>query len=616
MLRKILNYFLKHKFVPAIIILALTGIGYWGYGKINGNSGETRYVLAAVEKGTLITSVSGSGQVSASNQADIKPKVSGDVLSVLVKTGQKVKAGQVLAYLDASDVYKSIRDNQVKLDSAKLSLEKINQPAGELSVVQAKNSLAQAEQSHQKAKDDLDKAYADGFNAVSNAFLDLPSIMTGLEDIFFGNAIDKNQQNIDWYTNQSLFAENAERTQVLLYRDKVSDSYAWARNSYDKNFNNYRSISRNSDTETIKSLILETYDTVRLISDTIKNANNFIDSAQDAMSQRNLVIPSAVSTQQSTIASYTGTTNGFLSNLLSAKRTIQTEQDAITNAASAVEEKTQSLANIKAGADILDVQSQELAIRQCENSLKDAQEKLADYTVRSLFDGIVAAVNVKKGDSASSGNAIATIITKQQIAEIPLNEIDAAKVKTSQKAILTFDAIDALEISGEVAEIDSIGTVSQGIVTYNVKIIFDTQDERVKPGMSVSSSIMTEVKQDVLMIPNSAVKLAGNAYYVETLDSAADLNQLAANVMDSSGGVISPTLPKQQLVETGLINDTMTEITGGLAEGDQVIIRTITSSAATQSQSSQSQSLFQIPGTTGTNRSSSGTGTFNRAIQN
>src|SRR5207248_903868 len=87
------------------------------------------------------------------------------------------------------------------------------------------------------------------------------------------------------------------------------------------------------------------------------------------------------------------------------------------------------------------------------------------------------------------------------------------------KATLTFDAIPDLTISGTVAEIDSLGTVSQGVVTYNVKISFDTQDSRIKGAMSVSAAIITEVKQDVLVVLNSAVKSSSGASYVEMFDT-------------------------------------------------------------------------------------------------
>jgi HlyD family secretion protein len=107
----------------------------------------------------------------------------------------------------------------------------------------------------------------------------------------------------------------------------------------------------------------------------------------------------------------------------------------------------------------------------------------------------------KKGESISSGGTVATLITEQQVAEISLNEVDVAQVEVGQKVTLTYDAIEDLQISGSVAEVDLIGTTNQGVVSYTVTILFDTQDERIKPGMSVSATIITEIKQEVIVVP-------------------------------------------------------------------------------------------------------------------
>ena len=68
---------------------------------------QIKYVFAAVEKGTIVTSITGSGQVSVSDQVDVKPKVSGDVIYVGVKNGQEVRAGTLLAQLDSKDAQKA-----------------------------------------------------------------------------------------------------------------------------------------------------------------------------------------------------------------------------------------------------------------------------------------------------------------------------------------------------------------------------------------------------------------------------------------------------------------------------------------------------------------------------
>jgi len=166
---------------------------------------------------------------------------------------------------------------------------------------------------------------------------------------------------------------------------------------------------------------------------------------------------------------------------------------------------------------------------------------------------------------------------------VTLNEVDAAKVKTGQKAVVTLDAIPDLEITGKVSSVDTLGTVSQGVVSYTIEIVFDSQDERIKPGMSVSASIITDVKTDVLMVPNAALKSANNLSYV-LVPSAADLKNLPAN---SAAGVVLVQTPSQQTVEIGLTNDEYTEITSGLKQGETVVVGTTgsqTNSTRTQTQ--------------------------------
>jgi len=88
MLQKILKLASLHKLTAAIIVIVIIGGGYFGYGALFKNKAAVRYVTAAVQKGTLTVSVSGSGQISASNQVDLKPEVSGDVVYVGAQNGK------------------------------------------------------------------------------------------------------------------------------------------------------------------------------------------------------------------------------------------------------------------------------------------------------------------------------------------------------------------------------------------------------------------------------------------------------------------------------------------------------------------------------------------------
>ena len=546
--KKLRSYILAHKVKAIIILIILLGGGYWVYGKITSTTGNIRYLTAKVEKGTIVASISGTGQVSALNQVDIKSKVSGDVLYLSAQNGQRIGASALIAKLDTKDAEKSVRDAEANLESAKISLAKL-----------------EIQESKENMDANLAQAYDDGFNSIANAFLDLPGIMTGLNDMFLKSTISTSQWNVDWYEGQTA---TEDQDKAFIYKQNFIDSYNVAQKAYDTNSADYKLVSRNSDTAAIEKTILQTYETTKLISDTVKNANNYVDFVNDSMVKHNFSVPAIIITHKTSLNSYTGKTNTHLLNLLSIKTSIKSYKDAFPNSS-------------------LDIQSSELNVKQKENALRDAQDKLADYSMRAPFAGTIAKINIKKSDSVSSGTIVATLITEKQIAEISLNEVDVAKIKIGQKATLTFDAVPNLAISGVVAEIDSVGTVSQGVVTYIVKISFDTQDNRVKAAMSVSAAIITDVKQEVLIVPNSAIKSQAGTSYVEMFD--------APLVLPTDGliGSISKIAPRKIQVAVGLSNDSKTEITSGLKEGDEIITRTILPTTTTAT--TTAPSIFGSP---------------------
>jgi len=274
-MKKFLHKIMRHKFISGLIILAVLVGGYYGYKIFFGPVPQTSYVTVAAEKGTIISSVGGSGQVSVLNQLDVKPKVSGDIIYVAVANGQEVKVGALLAQIDFTDAAKSVRDAQTSLETAQLDLDQLLEPVDRLILLQAEDSLTQAQQSKETAEYNLQKSYEDGFNTVSNAFLNLPTVMSGLQDILFSS--DKtlsggSQWNIDFYAS----AVQIYDSRAAQYRDDAYDVYAKARASYDLNFADYKATSRFADTATIEKLIGETYDSTKDIAEAVKSAINLI----------------------------------------------------------------------------------------------------------------------------------------------------------------------------------------------------------------------------------------------------------------------------------------------------------------------------------------------------
>ncbi len=568
-MNKIKAYINKHRIKSGVAFLILIYISYLGYGKYTDTTMITRYTTAIAEKGTIVSSITGSGQVSALNQIDIKSKVSGDVSYIPLENGRSIEAGTLVLKLDTRNIEKAVRDAETNLLTAKLSLEKIQRPADTLSLIQAESALTNAKQAKTRADDDLLKAYDDSFSNIGNAFIDLSPVITGIQDILYKNTNNAGQDNISYYTDLVKNYDNS----VFVYRDSAAKDYQIARTTYDKTFLKYKTITRDADRNSIEEILSDTTLMARVMAESVKSTSNFLSFVKDRLTERNNTLPSQILSNQTNIDSYTIKTNQNLGNLVGNVNTIKNSKNNIQNSISTIAEKTESLAKIKNGSDELDIRSAKNSVQQKENALEDAKSNLADYYIRAPFDGTITKIAIKQTDSINNGTTIATLITKQKLAVISLNEVDVSKIKIGDKATITFDAIDSLTLSAKVTEIDTIGTVSQGVVTYNVKLIFDIQDERVKASMSVSAAIITDIKPDILAVPNSAVKSANNNRYVELFEKT---------MVRGTDGLGTPSiiLPKRQRVEVGISNDTLTEILSGVKEGDNVVTRTVSPNKA------------------------------------
>lgn len=236
------------------------------------------------------------------------------------------------------------------------------------------------------------------------------------------------------------------------------------------------------------------------------------------------------------------------------------------------------------------VTAQSASYQNYEESITTADER----TVTSPINGYVTTLSINNGDqigsgssssssrsssggsssSSSSGSSSSAPIIISDLsdlqAQVAIAETDRPNVKLGQTVEMTFDAVPSLTLTGKVTEIDAVGTSSSGVVTYNVTVSFDLQDSRLKPGMSASASIITRVDNNVLMVPNAAVKTdTTGASYVQVLDT--------------------PTsTPRNVYVTVGPAGDTDTEIQSGLTGNENVVIATVSSTSGSSTSSSRS----------------------------
>lgn len=200
-MKKILKYIIRHKVITGIVLVLVLGGGYFFVFSNNNVTSVPHYVTAKAERGTLVVSITGSGQISTSNQVSVQAKVSGTVVAIPVVNNQEITAGDVLVKLDTTNDERTVRNARTTLQNAKLALQELLAPAATSTMLQAEASLVQAEQSLQTNTNNLATDYATAYTNISNTFIDLPSVMTGLSTMLYGTAINKTQADIDVYTD-------------------------------------------------------------------------------------------------------------------------------------------------------------------------------------------------------------------------------------------------------------------------------------------------------------------------------------------------------------------------------------------------------------------------------
>lgn len=568
---KIKTYSLNHKKISSVAIVVIVIILYISIKSIFGSETVTAYTIGEVQKGNVSTYITGSGQVSSSNEIELKSKASGDILKVNVTTGQEVKSGTIIAQIDDPDAYINYR-------SAQIAYEKMLN-SDEVSKIQALNNLNDTRQSLAKSSDNLNNAYDNAFNTMASSYVNLSEVINGIDSMLYSKDGFLSYSNM--YT-QTAAAQS--------YKESAGKKFDQTKDSYQTTLQEYRSLSRLSATSSFDTSLKNTYSTLKKTSDVLKDLKNTVDfiKNQDVHNQNS----SEITTASNSLISWISKINSDLSSLSSAINNINDLRETVKNAPQLLAQQEASYKQSTTGGT-LDIEAQALNLEQ---------KRLAyqNIFIRAPFDGVIAKLDVKKSDEVSSGTVIGTIITKDKVADITVNEVDAAKIKMGQKATLTFDAIEDLSITGVVQSIDLVGTVTQGVVNYNVKITFDVQDERIKSGMSVSASIITENKQDVLVVPNNAIKSKNGIKYVELFDK---------EIATSTTPQVINKKPIQQTVEIGISGDVLTEIISGLALGDKISIKT-SSTNAKSAKTSSAPSLFG----TGTNKTGASTGATMRAM--
>lgn len=228
--------------------------------------------------------------------------------------------------------------------------------------------------------------------------------------------------------------------------------------------------------------------------------------------------------------------------------------------------------------------NQQGVIAQAQASLNNTwlAYQAASSTITAPTAGTVSDIVIAPGMQIGSSGSTSTTTTAgtsttQVIASIKnegkpsisvnLSEADATKVRSDQKASVTFDALPNKTFTGKVLGINTTGVVSSGVTSYPAIIQLDLPNESILPNMSANANIIISIDNNVLLVPSAAV--SGTS------------GQSTARVLKDGVLTVVP-------IEIGNSSDTQTEILSGLSEGDNVV----TGVATTQQSGASSASPF------------------------
>lgn len=228
-----------------------------------------------------------------------------------------------------------------------------------------------------------------------------------------------------------------------------------------------------------------------------------------------------------------------------------------------IESAKATLDQRKVGPRAVDVAYLRAQVAASGISVALAEEALEKTLLRAPVDGILSRKNIDVGEDAVSSASLSAreegvfeMISDQKFKiDAEIAEVDIGKIKVGTKVEIKLDAVGEEIFPGEIAKIDPVQTVIQDVVFYKAEVLIDSQDLRIKPGMTADVEIVINEKKDVLTVPDKAIQNDNGKKYVrELVDKKVKNIDIETGIRDLQGNQ---------------------EVKGGLKEGQEIILRTI-----------------------------------------
>jgi HlyD family secretion protein len=235
-------------------------------------------------------------------------------------------------------------------------------------------------------------------------------------------------------------------------------------------------------------------------------------------------------------------------------------------------------------------QSGQHAVDMARAGLKEARDNLAKTVIRAPMSGRVTRLNVEKGETAIVGtmnNPGSLLITVADLsvmeAVIEVDETDVPDISIGDSVSVSVDAFPDREFVGRVTKIgnSSIRPRSQQVssadqaIDFEIRVTLDDAEVELRPDLSASADVITDVRPDVLAIPIISLTLMDPSEF-ERMPNELEEAGAGAEASDSSDPiegvfVVVDGLARFRPVEVGVAGDSYFEVLSGLEEGEVVV---------------------------------------------
>lgn len=474
----------------------------------------------SVKRADFVKQVSISGTVVAAQEVDLGVSAGGRISHVYANVGETVQKDAVIAEVENGDLRANVLQKQAALETqeAKLAALKNGTRPEEVAIVEAAVANDRLV---------LDQANQGVVNAVQDAYAKSDAAIHDTMDQFVSNA-RSNTPQFDFQVSDTQL-----RNDTLAQRADVEPLLAsWQ----------YASV-RLSPADDVGAAAADAKKYLAAVSTLLNSTSAVLNRA----------IPSS-SVSQATIDTYISSISTVRASVNAATAALNT---ALTTRASAIatlakDEKT--LALDKAGATPEDIAAQEAQVKVARADVDSARAQLAKTLIVAPFSGTITKMDAKVGAIVSANTPEISMISNGTFqVEVYIPEINVVDVKVGDEAVVMLDAYGpSVPFGATVISIDPAETVRDGVSTYKTKLQFNAADQRIRSGMTADTLITTAKVPDTIAIPKAAVYQRDGSSYVK---------------------VLSGKEAVERAVSTGASSLGLVEITVGLSEGDEVVLK-------------------------------------------